>query len=563
MDKRSSIGWQVKSLVLMFSIFFTLNSVAQQKLRTWEVFELKLKAVNRTANPYVQIPITKEGLVKINFTGIDGAAAGQSIDIFGFWDGGQDWKLRFAPPKSGTWEYKTSSADKGLNNKKGKLIVTDWQNDEKDQNPTRHGFVQVMKEGPQAGHFFQYTDNTPFLWVGDTWWNWTKRSIKLSTYKTMVDDRAAKGFTIGQLFVAANGWGRDPSILDETYTIPDIALLQKVDSMISYANSKGITVWVHGWWSRKNLNLTAGEEKMKRWWRYLVHRLGAYNVVWVIAGEYNLDNYGGMGLPFWKSVGQMIKTEDPYNRIVGAHNTPPTWSGGMDAQQWSTAEVLHNEPWLDYNQTQVGHGKMANEMIPDVISQSYSEKPSKPVVVTEPWYEFIEGNPTGMDIRFGAWTAMLSGAAGHTYGGGHVWLANVPESSGGGGTWPMEKGFERNTMDYEGAVSMGHFSGFFRKIKWWQMSPHPELVLEYPDKYCTAIPGKEYVVYLRWGGTLKVDLRPSSESDNFEYYWFNPGTGKSNEVKTVKGGAARFFAAPGGYPGTLDYKDWVLYIRKK
>jgi hypothetical protein len=40
--------------------------------------------------------------------------------------------------------------------------------------------------------------------------------------------------------------------------------------------------------------------------------------------------------------------------IVSAHNTPPNWSGGMDAPQWSTAEILNNEPWMNYNQTQVG-----------------------------------------------------------------------------------------------------------------------------------------------------------------------------------------------------------------
>ena len=30
-------------------------------------------------------------------------------------------------------------------------------------------------------------------------------------------------------------------------------------------------------------------------------------------------------------------------------------------------------------------------------------------MVTEPWYEFVEGNPTAADIRFGGWSAMLSG----------------------------------------------------------------------------------------------------------------------------------------------------------
>ena len=95
------------------------------------------------------------------------------------------------------------------------------------------------------------------------------------------------------------------------------------------------------------------------------------------------------------------------------------------------------------------------------------------------------------------------------------------------------------------------------------MAPHPELVMEYPDKYCLAIPGQEYLVYLRWAGTLKVDLRPSSETDSFEYYWFDPGSGKSGAAKTVKGGGIQFFAAPGSYPGTLNFKDWVLHITKK
>ena len=164
---------------------------------------------------------------------------------------------------------------------------------------------------------------------------------------------------------------------------------------------------------------------MERWWRYLVHRFGAYNVIWVLAGEYNMNNYGGFSLDFWKDLGKLVKNEDPYERIISVHNTPPFWDGGAEAPQWSTGSVLHQEPWLDYNQSQVGHGKFANEMIPSIISEDYYRKPSKPVVVTEPWYEFIEGNPSGMDIRFAAWSAILSGAAGHTYGGGHVWLASV------------------------------------------------------------------------------------------------------------------------------------------
>ena len=328
----------------------------------------------------------------------------------------------------------------------------------------------------RAGRYFEHADGTPFLWIGDTWWNWTKRGIQFGSFQKLADDRAAKGFTVGQVFFSPNG------LLNRAYDSPNLEQIRKVEAMIAYANSKGITVWIHPWWSRERLNERVSQEQMRRWWRYVIARLGAYNVIWTLAGEYNMNNYGGFGLPFWKDLGVMVKNEDPYRRLVSAHPTPPGWSGGGDAPQWSTGEVLHSEPWLDYNQSQVGHARWRNEMIPLVIAADYARQPAKPTVVTEPWYEFIAGNPPAMDIRYGAWTALLSGAAGHSYGGGQVWWAHLPESPAGQGSWPLEKSFATNTLDY---------------------------------------PGDLYVLYVRYGGRLKVDLRPSQATDRFEYTWFD------------------------------------------
>jgi hypothetical protein len=95
------------------------------------------------------------------------------------------------------------------------------------------------------------------------------------------------------------------------------------------------------------------------------------------------------------------------------------------------------------------------------------------------------------------------------------------------------------------------------------MAPHPELVLEYPDAYCLAKPGQEYITYLRWGGTMKLDLSSTAEADTYEYRWFDPKTGKFFNPKTVQGGGVRFFSAPGGYPGTVNFQDWVLHVQKK
>jgi hypothetical protein len=546
---------------VFLSFVFSIQTKSQT-IHKWEVFSISFESKNKNTNPYAEIPATNSGdLLEVIFKGIDGEAKGKEIKLIGFWNGGKEWRVNFSAPFSGKWEYKSVSAEKALNGKTGKIDVIDWSSDELNANPTRRGLVQVNQSVENTGHYFQYADGKPFLWIADTWWNWTKNTIQFETFKTLVEDRAAKGFNIGQLFVPGNGWGRESSILDRTYSELDTDHMKKVEEMIAYANSKGITVWIHGWWSRPDLNKTVGEEKMKRWWRYLVHRLGAYNVIWVLAGEYNMHNNGGFELDFWKELGNMVKSEDPYNRIVGLHNTPPFWDGGAEAPQWSTGEVLHNESWLDYNQSQTGHGKYANEMIPVIIKKEYQRQPAKPIVVTEPWYEFVEGNPTGQDIRLAAWGSILSGAAGHTYGGGHVWQGSVPEApSGSGGTWPIEIGAELSSFNYEGAVSMQHLASFFKNIDWWKMSPHPELVNDYPQPFCLAIPGKEYIVYVRYGGMISLNIGEKGDEKEFSYYWYNPATGESTGKRQIKGNKTLQFTAPGMYPGTLNYSDWVLHV---
>ena len=537
-----------------------LNAVT---IHQWEVYTISFKSGKPVSNPYLAIPSGGDGdILKVTFTGTGGDAMNRQMTVTGFWNGGSDWRVNFAAPSTGTWKYNSVSSDRSMNGRKGTIDVIAWSEDEKNSNPTRHGLIKVKKDGESGGHYFEYSDGQPVLWIGDTWWNWTDRRIYPETFKKLVDNRSEKGFNVGQLFVPGNGWGPESSMLDETYTVLDTEHVKRVEEMIRYANSKGITVWIHGWWSRPDLKSGVGEEKIDRWWRYLVHRFAAYNVIWVLAGEYNMNNYGGFSIEFWKDLGRLIKKEDPYERIVSLHPTPPFWEGGADAPQWATGMVLHNETWLDYNQSQVGHGKFANEMIPQVITEEYRRVPAKPVVVTEPWYEFIEGNPTGKDIRFAAWSAILSGAAGHTYGGGHVWLASVPEAPAGGGDWPIEKGFQRTTWDYDGAVSMEHLAKFFRNVKWWNMKPHPELVTEYPQPFCLANPGEEYVIYLRYAGVAKVKMEGTASSERYSCQWFNPATGKFADPKIIQGAVLMQFSCPESFPASPEYTDWVLYIRK-
>ncbi len=126
----------------------------------------------------------------------------------------------------------------------------------------------------------------------------------------------------------------------------------------------------------------------------------------------------------------------------------------------------------------------------------------------------------------------------------------------------MEMGFETNTLDYPGARSLSFMASFLRSLPWWELDPHPELVTENASRYCAAIPGKRYIVYLRWGGAAKIDLCRSSEQDSFSYEWLDLADAKVRDGGVVHGGAVRAFQAPGDSPGTPQSKDWVLYIHR-
>jgi hypothetical protein len=551
-------------LPLLLLVLGVARSVAQAELKPWQTLEVTLQCEKPLERPYMEsLPGGSEALARVTFEGTAGEALGQRYAMDAFWDGGRTFKARFAPPRPGQWAYRSRSSQAALDGVTGTFTCTAWTEAEKAENPTRRGLVRVCRSGARPGRYFEYTDGTPFLWIGDTWWNWTKRGIRLSSFQKLADDRAEKGFTLGQLFFAGHGWGSPSSLLDRSCEAPDLEHVREIEAMIRYANSKGLTVWIHPWWGGGNLDRQIGAENMRRWWRYVVARLSAYNVVWTLAGEYNLNKYGGLGLSFWNELGALVDESDPYDRLLSVHPTPPGWSGGQEAPQWSTSTALHDQPWLNYNQSQVGHGRWRNEMIPLVVAADYARLPAKPIVVTEPWYEFVEGNPPAADIRFGALSAILSGAAGHSYAGGHVWKAHVPEAPAGQDSWPMETSFERNTLDYPGARFMGSLGRFLKTLPWWTLTPHPEMVSDYPAPFCAAVPGQEYLVYLRWNGSLRLDLRPSNTDDRFAVTWIDLATFQAGRPKTVPGGEVRELQCPKNYPGVPDVSDWLLHVVKR
>ena len=82
----------------------------------WREIELTLTAVNSYTNPYTDLQPW------IDFT----HESGQRLRRPAFWDGGQMWRVRFAPTKPGGWRWQSYSdvADPGCGLVKASNVVS-------------------------------------------------------------------------------------------------------------------------------------------------------------------------------------------------------------------------------------------------------------------------------------------------------------------------------------------------------------------------------------------------------------------------------------------------------
>jgi hypothetical protein len=132
-------------------------ALSRGEAHVWDVQEITMQAAKEYPNPYVDIVCW-----------IDLEGPGYSRRVYGFWDGGRTFRVRFVAVEPGEWRWRSSSnqpADAGLNGGSGALRAVAWTEAEKLENPNRRGFVRATPNG----HALRYADGAPFFLVGDTW----------------------------------------------------------------------------------------------------------------------------------------------------------------------------------------------------------------------------------------------------------------------------------------------------------------------------------------------------------------------------------------------------------
>lgn len=512
------------------------------------VAEISLVSSRPYANPFLEVDLD------VVVTRPDG----RQLRVPAFWAGGSDWKFRFASEQTGTCTWRTEckdAANTGLHGVSGKIEVMPSTSD----NPLyKNGPVRVSKNG----RTFEHANGTPFFWLADTWWKNLCKRMTWEGFQELAADRKKKGFNAVQIVC---GPYPDEGFLEQRMEneggLPyESVKFEKVnpeyfkftDRRIQYLADNGLAPVIVGAWGRGDCNSmqAIGLEGLKRHWRYIVARYGAYPIFWILGGEIPEGTKWNQGP--WAPLAIYVRSIDPYQRLLTCH----TFHGRRGEKE--------DPHVIDFDMVGGNHDQAAavQPQTVAIVSTAYSKAPPIPVLVGETCYEGHMQQGFGDTQRRIFWGSVLSGAAGHTYGAAGIWHASVEGDPGcASAAFGGKKVYDWTTwkegMNYPGATELGLAKKLLEQYPWQRFEPHPEWTA--PGCYAAGITGEVRFIYqprgriYDWGGTVVKNLEPGV---SYSAFYFDPATGRRFYQGTIESANGEFKTMELPSP-----QDWVLVMQ--
>jgi len=484
-----------------------------------------------------------------------------------FWAGDFNWRVRFAPNAAGKFVYRTICSDTNNADLHGQQGVLEAVPYEGTNQLYGHGAVRIASDH----HHFEQADGTPFFWLGDTWWMGLCRRLRWpEDFQLLSADRVQKGFTVIQIVAGlypdmpefdprgANEAGF-PWNPEKTRIVP--AYFDAADLRIQHLVEKGLVPCIVGCWGY-HLPMY-GEKAMRKHWRNLIARWGAYPVIWCLAGEGSMPYYlsehkeqdTALQKRGWTELGAYVRATDAFHRLVSIHPS----SNSRDA--------IEDPAVLDFDMLQTGHGDRTS--LPNTVRQvtkSLERSPKMPVVNSEVCYEGILEASREEVQRLMFWADILSGAAGHTYGANGIWQVNTEVEPFGPSPHGRSWGDTPWTTAYKlpGSTGLGLGKAFLMRFEWWRFEPHPEWAEPHWNEqnflapYASGIPGEVRLVYAPASWNLPK-LANLEANVSYHAALFNPSTGKETDLGQVKADDQGKWQPP--VPPIV--RDWVLVLKKR
>ncbi|MBZ0297913.1 MAG: DUF4038 domain-containing protein [Anaerolineae bacterium] len=485
------------------------------------------------------------------------APSGKQTQVDAFWDGGDVWRVRFSPDEIGQWTWNTICSDEGntgLHGHSGQFECSAYSG----RNPLYlHGPLQVAEDHLSIVH----ADGTPFFWLADTPWNGVMRATT-HDWERYLQHRHTQGFSAAQ-FVSTHWRGMSRDNLGEQAFIGtdritlNVPFYHRLDPKVAALNEHGmiaapVMIWAY---MKEDPGQLLSEAAAIRLARYLQARWGAYQVVWLMAGDgcYKRD---GM-IEHWCRVGRAV-FGDHHNRLVTMHPCGQYW----------VKEDFGSEPWFDFIGYQSGHGdseKNLRWLVEGPPANDWNSDPLIPVINLEPNYETHPSYDSdtifkAYEVRRASyWSLLISPPVGVTYGHNAIWMwaADQAEEAenhptiGLVGTWDT-------ALDTPGLDGMTLLRQFFDRLPWWTLRPAAQVLVTQPGvddprdfiAVAQSMDGQITVAYLPEGQT--ITLRTEALHDPERARWFNPRSGDWHDTTLV--------TLPEQTLTPPDTGDWLLVI---
>lgn len=503
---------------------------------------------------------------------------GEDKCVPAFWAGENVWRIRYASPKLGRHQYRTVCSDTNnpdLHGQEGELEVQPYGGD----NPLfKHGPLRVSENC----HYLEHLDGTPFFWLGDTWWYGLVRDFRWpGEFQELVADRVKKGFNLiqivaGYLPVMPEGdlrCGNEAGLSwDTSYQVLNPAYFDMADLRIDCLVRNGLVPCIVSMWGYWLIRL--GVEKVKRHWRYLVARYGAYPVVWCLCGEVT-----SVYPNFWREIGEEVADTgrarrqlardwsdvcryvgriDPYGHPLTAH------------PNGDSRNVLDGNVPLSVCMLHLGHDIHLLPKVIKLLQSARTREPKMPVINAECTYESILGSNWQDVQRFVIWSSVLEGAAGHTYGAAEgCWQIHHRGQSPFpfvGGAWGEHEDW-RDIAALPGSGQMQWCRRLMERYRWWDFDPHADwidtnILNEYFGSCfvprAAGIPGAVRIIYLPPPNYQEAYLRGivRLEPDtSYRAYLYDPRSGEDHDLGQVMPEGGCWVPPP--VPNKL---DWVIVL---
>jgi hypothetical protein len=528
----------------------------QERVERYAVFEARFEAAGAPANSYTSINAEAE------FVRPDGA----SWKVPLFWDGQRTWKLRVSPDLFGKWQYKVVSNDTGLRGQSGAFECVESK---------RAGGVRPSRQWPSH---FERQNGSPMWFLGDTAWGYFTDSPTDKHHRPQAEHhaktRASQGFNVIHcMMMSEQGVGNNngPPFEDIAAERINPRYWQEVDERLAFANRQGLTVGLAiAWGDKRKVEPFAWRklptvEARKRYARYAAARYSAYDVYFLLSGEWHAEirtRENASAEEVFREfveIGSVVDAADPHGRMIGIH--PMTAHGSV--REFAVA------PWMSFADYQQNY----RDLHARILSSRFLRGP---VVNSEYGYHLRDADGDGLpdkdnsysteDMRFASWDIVMGGGYlvtgfGTTYFAGH-------RDPG-----PFDVDAAKND---EWESQIGHIRKFFEQVEWWKLIPADELLqcatprgrdrqgqlreggrkgagIQPPATtyWAMAIPGQAYVVYVR-GLKSPVELSYGARPRKYSARQFNARTGEFTPVAAPSDSGYKYQPP--------DEHDWLVLL---